>query len=80
MACNVEDGYYFKEPITCSTCVYPCKTCSDSDSCLSCPDGRYFYGNYCYFSCPMGTWLDEEGMCNECSYVYCSLCDGLFTE
>ena len=49
MSCNVEDGYYFKEPITCSTCVYPCKTCSDSDSCLSCPDGRYFYGNYCYF-------------------------------
>jgi len=54
-------------------CDSPCKTCpslasADWSTCITCETGfDYFFDDYCYPSCPAGTYLPIGGPAFECS-------------
>ena len=38
---SCDEGLFLNSVNSCSECIYPCKTCSNEDTCLSCAD-NYF--------------------------------------
>ena len=53
-------------------CSSPCETCSGSPiHCLTCLSGfPYFYNNYCYPTCPGGTFASSLSTCSGISCFY----------
>ncbi len=57
-------------------CVFPCKTCSNSISCLTCADGTFYHqsSGSCLLACPSSTFYDFTNyICQPCSSP-CSTC------
>ncbi len=74
-------GYYADSDNVCQKCDSRCKTCSNSSTnCTSCNSSSTYpnlYENYCYTSCPSGTYA-LSNICKDCSSS-CATCSGAST-
>ncbi|KAM6984828.1 proprotein convertase subtilisin/kexin type 5 [Aplochiton taeniatus] len=76
------DGFYGDEDTQeCEECPPDCVTCEgpDSDDCVSCIEGERLVDGECVAglpsSCPVKTFLSEEGDCEAC-HASCESCSG----
>lgn len=59
---------------TCESCDPACETCDDDVTCDTCVDGDILYDDFCYTTCPDGTYQDDIN-CVVCD-ASCATCDG----
>jgi hypothetical protein len=70
-------GFYSDSNFQCQACPSACLTCSDSSTCLTCNTSSttsVFYNNFCYSSCPDGTF-NSTGQCLNCDTTQCKTCN-----
>jgi hypothetical protein len=75
----------FKDSNKCRPCVFPCKTCSNQDTCISCANTELYTintnSNKCdpkCFNTTIGIFKDNVGVCGTCA-AGCSKCTNPFT-
>ncbi|CAF4437911.1 unnamed protein product, partial [Adineta steineri] len=54
----------------CAPCQYPCETCINLTSCLTCSEKLYLFNDQCVEKCPNGYYLKDK-QCFRCN----PLCD-----
>ena len=57
------------DPVSCTNCISPCSTCSDTDICESCVSGTFFYNSSCLNDCPNDITIENP------SNNACDFCD-----
>ena len=67
---------YTKVGLVCQQCDATCNICNgtSSSNCTSCASGYYYYGGFCRYICPAGTYPDTATLsCQPCAGS-CSYC------
>lgn len=65
-------------PNLCVACVEPCGQCTTRSSCVTCVMPYLLYGSSCLTGCPVGTTVEVNGTCVNCSSgcLTCSILAG----
>ncbi|CAF3855729.1 unnamed protein product [Adineta steineri] len=58
----------------CESCQYPCETCTNLTSCLTCSEKLYLFNDQCVEICPNGYYLKDK-QCLKCNPM-CDICSG----
>ncbi|CAF1326941.1 unnamed protein product [Adineta steineri] len=58
----------------CEPCQYPCETCINLTSCLTCSQKLYLFNDQCVEKCPNGYYLKDK-QCFKCNPL-CDTCSG----
>jgi hypothetical protein len=80
--CKQEDGFYSKESqssLECKRCRWPCKTCTDLNTCNSCHGKWFIREKTCVSTCPDGE-IPLNGSCQKCKTNFCKTCKNNLSE
>ena len=73
--CSCQSGYFDNGSATCEICSPNCTLCSAIDNCQECIAGFFFYENYCYETCPDGSFQNGSSLnCSSCDPEVCLTC------